>query len=182
MKSETSLPFSHFVSVARLPRSGMPLKLVATEKECAALSKAHDLLGVSSFTANLLVTSWRGEGVKVKGVVSAKIMQACGITLEPIDAHVYNDFEATYVPEGSKMAVTKADENGEILIDSEGPDAPETFAGERLDVGQVAEEFFELGIDPYPRKAGAAFESDIDNSKESAKVSPFAKLIHLQEK
>ena len=39
-----------------------------------------------------------------------------------------------------------------LIIDAEGPDLPETFSGDRLDAGAIAEEFFELAIDPYPRK------------------------------
>ncbi len=182
MKTETSIPFSHVISVARLPRSGMPLKLMATAKECAALAQAHALLGVASFSANLLVTSWRGEGVKVKGSILASVTQECGITLEPLKAIVSNEFEATYVPEGSKLARVQADENGEILLDAEGPDAPETFVGESLDVGQVADEFFELGINPYPRKDGASFDSSDEADEAPSNVSPFAKLAALQQK
>ena len=182
MKTDTNLPFSHLVSVARLPRSGMPLKLVATQKECAALAEAHDLLGVASLSANLLITSWRGEGVKVKGTILASITQECGITLEPLEAIVNNEFEATYVPEGSKLARVQTDENGEILLDAEGPDAPETFAGESLDVGQVAEEFFELGINPYPRKDGASFDTADEQDEAPSNVSPFAKLAALRQK
>jgi uncharacterized metal-binding protein YceD (DUF177 family) len=182
MKSDNKIPFSHLVSVARLPRSGMPLKLVATAKECAALAEAHDLLGVASFNANLLITSWRGEGVKVKGTILASITQECGITLEPLEAVVNNEFEATYVPEGSKLARVQTDENGEMLLDAEGPDAPETFVGESLDVGQVAEEFFELGINPYPRKDGATFDTVDEADEAPSNVSPFAKLAALRQK
>jgi len=48
---------------------------------------------------------------------------------------------------------------GEILIDAEGPDSPETFSGDTIDVGALAEQFFGLAIDPYPRKAGASLEA-----------------------
>ena len=43
---------------------------------------------------------------------------------------------------------------GEIILDAEGPDSPETFSGDTIDVGALAEQFFGLAIDPYPRKAG----------------------------
>ena len=45
---------------------------------------------------------------------------------------------------------------GEVLLDADGPDRPETFAGDSIDAGALAEEFFALAIDPYPRKPGAA--------------------------
>lgn len=40
-----------------------------------------------------------------------------------------------------------------MILDAEGEDGPEPFSGDAIDVGQLAEEFFALGIDPYPRKA-----------------------------
>jgi len=48
---------------------------------------------------------------------------------------------------------------GEILIDAEGPDSPETFSGDTIDVGALAEQFFGLAIDPYPRKQGASLSA-----------------------
>jgi hypothetical protein len=41
-----------------------------------------------------------------------------------------------------------------MVLDPEGPDAPESFTGTSIDVGALAEQFFALGIDPYPRKEG----------------------------
>jgi hypothetical protein len=45
-----------------------------------------------------------------------------------------------------------------LLLDAEGPDAPETFEGDQIDVGALAEEIFALSIDPYPRLPEAALE------------------------
>ncbi len=182
MHKDPGLPISHPVSVARLPQRGMPVKLVATDAEMAALAKDHDLVAVKSFSADLLVAKWRGDGVKVTGTVTANIVQTCSITLEPLEAHVENEVDAVFVPEHSKLARVKADANGEIVLDANGPDAPETFAGDHLDVGLVAEEFFELGIDPYPRKEGAELPPVSDADKEPEKVSPFAKLAVLKQK
>ena len=44
-------------------------------------------------------------------------------------------------------------------LDAEGPDSPETFSGETIDVGALAEEFFGLAIDPYPRKEGVSLDA-----------------------
>jgi uncharacterized metal-binding protein YceD (DUF177 family) len=182
MRKDPALPISHPVSVARLPQRGMPVKLAATESECEALAREHGLIEVKSFTADLMVAKWRRDGVKVTGTVTAEIVQACSITLEPLDVRVENQVEAVYVPEHSKLARVQADANGEIVLDPDGPDAPETFAGDHLDVGQVAEEFFGLGIDPYPRKPGAELPPVLDSDKEPAKVSAFAKLADFKQK
>jgi len=53
-------------------------------------------------------------------------------------------------------AAIRSAHNGEVHLDAEGPDSPETFSGETIDVGALAEEFFGLAIDPYPRSEGAS--------------------------
>ena len=173
---------SHKVSVNRLPQRGMPVRIEANDKERVALARDHGLVEVKSLVADLVVAKWRGDGVKVTGTIAAEIVQACSVSLEPMDAHVENDVDAVFVPEHSKLARMDADANGEILLDAEGPDSPETFAGDQLDIGQLAEEFFELGIDPYPRKAGAELPEMAHAEPAPAKVSPFAKLSVLKQK
>lgn len=167
----------HMVSVARLPQNGMPLTLKASEKELKALAEAHDLISVQSFAADLLVKKWRKDGVKITGRVAADITQSCVVTLEPLDARVESEIDAVFVQEGSKLARPPLSPNGEIVIDYEGADIPETFSGDAIDAGALAEEFFGLAIDPYPRKPGAALETALEDAPEVAKPSPFAKLL-----
>ncbi len=149
-------PVSFDVHVARLPRVGMPVLIEADEAQRERLAHIHDLESVESFRADLLVTPWKRNGVKVAGRVSAAITQACVVTLEPIVAKIDEAFSATYLPEDSKLGREGFGQGGEILIDVDGPDSPETFAGDRIDVGALAEEFFGLAIDPYPRRSDAA--------------------------
>ena len=61
-----------------------------------------------------------------------------------------------YFPEDSKLGRLGFHAAGEVHLDAEGPDSPETFSGETIDVGALAEEFFGLAIDPYPRSEGAS--------------------------
>jgi uncharacterized metal-binding protein YceD (DUF177 family) len=183
MQKNQTLPITHPVNVARLPQKGMPVKLIANEKERAALAKDHALVSVDSFEAELLVSKWRRDGVKITGKVKADIVQTCSITLEPLLASIENEIEAVFVPETSKLAKPKFDADGEMVLDANGPDAPETFSGDTLDVGLIAEEFFELAINPYPRKEGAELEvNDTGADNEPIKVSPFAKLASLKQK
>ena len=183
MHKNNDIPLSHFVSVARLPQKGMPVKIIANENERADLAKAHGLEAVKTFEADLRVTKWRSEGAKVTGRIVSDIVQTCSITLEPLDAQVVEDFEAIFVPENSRLAKPKFDADGELVLDAEGPDAPETFSGDSIDVGALAEEFFVLGIDPYPRKPDAVLPEVVTlGQAEPAKVSPFAKLAELKQK
>ena len=178
---------SYPVSVAHVPGKGITVKIEADEKERAQLAENHELVSVASFTADFLITQWKKDGIKLRGHIEAQIVQACVVTLEPIDAVISEDVETVFVPENSRLARIRLDESGEMLIDAEGPDMPETFSGDRIDIGAVAEEFFELAIDPYPRKAEADFveiiEEDEDEGESDIKPdSPFASLAKLRDK
>ncbi|RUY17624.1 DUF177 domain-containing protein, partial [Mesorhizobium sp. M7A.F.Ca.US.005.03.2.1] len=87
------------------------------------------------------------------------ITQACIVTLEPVEAHIDEPVEALLLPEDSKLGRQGFDGGGEILLDAEGPDSPETFSGDTIDVGALAEQYFGLAIDPYPRKQGASLNA-----------------------
>lgn len=176
---QTDSPVGFPVNVARLPQKGMPVLIEATAAQREALAEAHGLLSVERYRADLMVTKWKRNGVKVSGRVEADITQACIVTLEPITAHVDEDVEGVFLPEDSKLARQGFNAAGEILLDAEGPDSPETFIGDTIDVGALAEEFFGLGIDPYPRKSGASAPppSDADAAPEESEFQKKLRLI-----
>lgn len=177
----TQSPISFKANVLRLPRKGMPVSIDADEKQRVALADEHDLLSVRRLRAELLVVPWKSDGIRVAGHVEAEIVQACVVTLEPVEASIREAIDAIFIPEGSRLAKRLSDPSGEILVDPDGPDAPELFAGDTIDVGAVAEEFFALGIDPYPRSGGAAATAAMPADDEPARpVSPFDKLKSLK--
>jgi hypothetical protein len=148
-------PVSFKASVMRLPQKGLPVVIEADARQRQALAEAHGLVSVEKFRAELLVTPWKRNGVKVSGHVEANITQECIVTLDPLQAKIDETVEGLFLPEDSKLGRLGFEGGGEIHIDAEGPDSPETFSGDTIDVGALAEEFFGLGIDPYPRKPGA---------------------------
>lgn len=178
MKPTAASPVSFHANVTRLPQKGMPLVIEASPDQCAELAREHSLASVDSFRAELLVEKWKRDGVRVTGAVEARIEQACIVTLEPVVTEINEEIETLFVPEGSKLVRPDTDERGEILLDADGADSPEIFSSDSIDVGALAEEFFALGIDPYPRKEGASFENSAVQDKPEA--SPFAKLLSLK--
>lgn len=157
---ETQSPVSFRAHVSRLPQKGLPVVQQADDKQRQALAVDHGLLSVESYRTELLVTPWKRHGVKVSGRVEADITQACIVTLEPVAAHIDEAVEGLFLPEDSKLGRLGFEGGGEIQLDAEGPDSPETFSGETVDVGALAEQFFALAIDPYPRKQGVSLKPD----------------------
>ena len=147
------------------------------------VAAAHGLLSVERFHSELLITPWKRNGVKVSGRVEADITQECVVTLDPMPAKVEEAVEGLFLPEDSKLGRLGFEAGGEIHIDAEGPDSPETFSGDTIDVGALAEQFFSLGIDPYPRKPGATLASADDGDASSQPEGPLQeKLRQLKPK
>jgi hypothetical protein len=176
MTSSTASPVSFRASIVRLPQKGMPVTIVADETQRHRLAEEHGLLGVSSFRAELTVSNWKSDGVKVSGQVSGDITQACVVSLDPIESHVEAEISALFVPEGSRLAKVHTGHREEIVLDADGPDSPEPFSGDSIDVGALAEEYFVLAIDPYPRKEGVHLETEA-NPSEPAEKGPLAEKL-----
>lgn len=149
-------PISFTVNVARLPHSGMPVVIEADAGQRRALAEIHGVDSISVLRAELLVAPWKRHGVRVTGKVEATVGQTCVASLEPMENRVEERIDAVFLPEDSKLGREGFGQGGEIILEAEGDDGPETFSGDRIDVGALAEEFFGLGIDPYPRKAEPA--------------------------
>ena len=166
--AEPKSPVSFIANVARLPQKGLPVVIEADERQRAALAAEYELLSVERYRAELLVAPWKRNGVKIDGRVEADITQACIVTLDPVAAHIDEPVEALFLPEQSKLGREGFEGGGEIVLDADGPDSPETFSGDTIDVGALAEQFFGLAIDPYPRKSGASLDAGDDDPPEES--------------
>lgn len=177
-------PISRAVTVSTLPTSGFPVSIDPTEAERAELADAHGLSSVDSFHADLELKRWRKDGVRLRGTIRAKIVQECIVTLEPVVSDLDIPVDSVFLPEDSPLK-RPLDDDGALIVDPEGPDTPETFEGGTIDVGAIAEEFFELAIDPYPRAPGAELDeasSTDDDGGEDDGDNPFARLAALRDK
>ena len=168
--------FHYRVNVGHLSAKPVTVSLKADPKERLEMAERWGVSRVDDVSAVLELTRWKRDGVRIKGRVQASIEQSCVVTLEPVTSAIDEPVDALFVPEGSKLARIATDENGEIVFDAEGPDIPESFHGDTIDVGSVCEEFIILAIDPYPRKEGAVLDSPDDPQQTEEKPSPFAGL------
>jgi uncharacterized metal-binding protein YceD (DUF177 family) len=169
--------FSYPVKVGNISANAVTVRLEANEAERKALRDLWAVLDVQSLKAELQIARWKRDGVKIKGRVQATIVQACVVTLEPVVSLIDEPVEAIFVPEGSRLARIAANDSGEMILDPEGPDLPDTFTGDTIDAGLTVTEHAALAIDPYPRKQGASFGERIESTqKDDARPNPFAVL------
>lgn len=173
--------------MSSLPTKGRTIVLQPDADDCARLADELDVLSVSGLRAEVTVTRWQRDGVRLKGPLTANVKQTCVLTLEPMVSVVEAIIDALFIPDTSKLSRKTADNDTHaILIDPESDDAPEMFTPPELDIGGVVHEFLALSIDPYPRSTQSNDLADKTNFAadgspvQEDKPNPFAVLAKLK--
>lgn len=171
-------PWPQLVSLAAARRGGpshpAERHLEADAAERARIAQALDLEGLEALEADLRLSAWR-DGARIEGAWRARIVQVCGISLEPFETALEGEFAVTVVPEGSVLAEPPG--GPEIVIDPMAEDPPDVLTGDQIDLGGYVVEHLALEIDPFPRKPGAVFEAP----SEPRPASPFDALVRLRD-
>lgn len=176
-------PLSCTVIVARLPRDGLLVRFEASEEEREALARFLSIPAVEGLVADVRASPWRSGGVSVKGRLRGIAVQESVVTLEPVREEIDEAVDLIFVPEQSKLSRIRTAGEGEIHLDPEGDDIPDTFSGDRIDLGASFREILTLALDPYPREAGLEFERPEEGEAEDERrPSPFAALAGLGRK
>lgn len=173
------------VIVTSLPATGIQVEFTAEAKDCNELAMRHNVLQILCFKFWFKLTPWKKSGIKLKGQLQADIIQECSVTLAPVSYKIQEEIELFFVVENDKLFKKfQQQESHELFLDPEGPDLPEVFDGKSLDVGKIAEEFFELAIPTYPKCQDIEFQDKEINleikSKSEKKVSQFDMLSNLK--
>ena len=138
----------------------------------AEMAKTLDLVGLPAFTATLDVSPWL-DGVEIRGVWKADVVQTCGLSLEDFETPLASTFLVHAVPADSPNA---ASEDSEVEVDPDADDPPDVLESDTIDLGAYLIEHLGLELDPFPRKPGAVFEPP----ETPTVISPFAALKDLK--
>lgn len=142
--------FSRPIALGRIPSEGREDRLAASPVECAALARRFGILAVHRLEAVLLLLPERGGALAINGRMSAEVVQACVVTLEPVTQGVAEAVALRVLPAGHEPS-----------DDPEGPDEIAAQGGV-LDLGEAIAEQLSLALDPYPRAAGAALPPAVE--------------------
>jgi uncharacterized metal-binding protein YceD (DUF177 family) len=171
-KTSAEYPWSVPLAVTDVPETGRHLDLVADQPVRAAIAKLAGLRDVSSLEAEFDVALRGHGGLRVTGHVRATVGQVCVVSLEPIDNQVDEPIDLVFAPPAALPAGAHTGDEVEVSDDE-----PEPLVDGVIDLGAIATEFLLLGIDPYPRKPGAAFEAPAAGDDSA---HPFAALAALK--
>ena len=177
--------WSQMLTVHEIPERGLDVVIEADAAVREKLARLNGIPGIASARATLHASRRGKDGLHVTGVIRARATLVCVVSLEPfetdIDEPVDVEFEPArrpkYArPETERTSRRRRDVRQPVEEDEEGMDdldAPDEIIDGKVDLGALAAEFLTLGIDPYPRKPGVAFE---EPKAAGVAVSPFAKL------
>ena len=155
-----------------IPETGLHIEAEAPAEVRAQLVKLANLRDLPHLSAVFDLTR-RGGGVHVAGQVKARVGQTCVVTLEPLENDLDEPINVLFAPRSMPLR----DEAQTTEAGDEEP--PEPLIEGKVDLGAIATEFLLLGIDPYPRKAGAEFAA-VKTADDSAR--PFAALEALKKR
>lgn len=141
-----------------VPATGRTLHIQAAAENLDAIAERVGVINIKSVEASIHLQPQNGGHVLyISGHVKADIVQECITTLEPIDSHVEDDFEAWYADHDRALPFSrvkhqiKITEEGEEIQMLEEKDDPEPLINGQVDLGEVVIQFLSLAIDPYPR-------------------------------
>jgi len=179
-RTSEATPWSAFVRLDEVSELGRHVELEAGADARAALAKPVGVDAIDHLTASFDLTRHGRDGLHVVGHVRATVRQTCVVSLEPVVDTIDEPIEVDYAPPGEVRNPPQAVdlEDGEAAQSS--ADEPEPLIGNSVDLGRLATEFLILGIDPYPRKPDASFESPAAAADPAA--HPFAGLAALRKK
>jgi hypothetical protein len=167
-------PWRAFVNVAQIPETGLHREIEADVTARATMADLAGLREISSARAAFDQTLDRRGRVQVAGTLRARVGQTCVVTLDPVDNEIDETVDVTFAPAEQIPQLA----HDALVSDAEIPDAPEPIVGGVIDLGRLATDVLLLAIDPYPRKPGAVFESEVATA--DPEEHPFAALKALQ--
>ena len=170
MSTQQNHPFSRVLRVSDIPSSGRDIEATADAEEREVIAELIGAQQVERFGYQLRVAPAGREAFSVTGAVSAKIVQTCVITLEPLPFDIEQEIDVRFMV--NRRSAQREDEP----IDPHAPEIEE-LVDDAMDLGQLACEHLVIAIDPYPKQAGQHFKWEGDDDvSEAAAEGPFAEL------
>jgi hypothetical protein len=165
MTESTVPPLVEPVVVARIGQQSKTIRFEAGPEARAALAARFGLIELTAFSADATLRRRRDTGwIELKGSLSARVVQECVVTLEPIAAAIEAEIDELF-------------------------EEPEPLEDELLDVGEVIAQVLSLSLDPFPRAPGvppvvvaAAEQPEEADDPQEGGASPFAALAMLKDR
>ncbi|MES2095250.1 MAG: DUF177 domain-containing protein [Pseudomonadota bacterium] len=142
----TGVEFPRPLRADTIGDAAQTIEIAADAAERAALAERFGLIALDSLTARFTIRR-DAQSILAEGRITAKVVQPCSVTGDPLPASIDERIELRFVPDGS-------DEQEEVeLADGDLDVIP--YVGSDIDLGETAAETVLLALDPFPRGPGA---------------------------
>ncbi len=160
--------FSRPVPVARLGSGVLRRQIEASPREREALARRFGLLALDRLDATVELRREAGEIIAMEAVFSARFVQECVVSLEPVPGAVEERFSLRYGP---------AQPEGDEIVLAGDEEPLEPLDGDAIDIGEAVAQELSLALPEFPRLADAAVEA---GGSAAAGPGPFAALARLK--
>lgn len=179
-RSDGGALLSRVVRVQDVPAGGLAGRLEADAGERAAIAEQLDLVALDALALTYELTPIGSGRLRLTGTLSADGTQRCVISLEAVPAAISEPVNMEFWPLEALRSLEQAHSGDAVELALEGP---EPIEGAEIDLGQLAYEILAASLDPYPRKAGAAFVWEgAAEGGDTAGAGPFAALKALKQR
>ena len=164
--------FSYIIDTTRLPAKGEAVEIQANDAQKRALEQRLGLEKIDSFCVSALVRPLNRHQVRATGTVKGRITQTCVVSLQPFDAEVEDSFNVLFEePNPADLNVNEID-----LDMSDEEEDVDVLENNKIDLGEVAVEYFSLALDPFPHAPNVSFSDKIEDEPRKNAFSALEKL------
>jgi uncharacterized metal-binding protein YceD (DUF177 family) len=171
MTSTAQPEFSRLVPLGRLGVEPFRQEIAASEAERAALAQRFDLVALDRLSAVVELVRRGHDMFLLRAAFSAKFVQSCVVTLDPVGGAVSEEFTLLYAPPEMEA------EEGRTVEDEI---AFEPLVGNAIDIGEAVAQQFSLALPPFPRSPEAILAAEAPAADEPGPLA--AALARLAER
>ena len=155
------------------------MEFKATPEECQQLGQRFRVT-LPSFKVCVTLSPVKGtKATRLVGVLTACIVQHCGVTLLTTKHNITSHVDVLLCPEEDKSK-NKVPLSSPLIKDPSRDDDCEFYQGTTVDIGEILAQYLCMSIDPYFKKSEALLEETTPQmALTPKKVNPFAVLQRL---
>lgn len=142
--------FSRPIEVSMPGKRGRHFEFQATDDELVALARRYAVISVNSLEAGCDIVPVRKGVFRLDGRFSARVVQQCVISLDPVEEKISAGFTLTL----QRAARQQGQETTDIDFMPDEEDI-EFLKSDIFDAGEIIAQYLSLEINPYPRAPGA---------------------------
>ena len=173
-KNEEIDNFTHTVSLEQIKREiECEFNLSCSKNALRNLAKKLNVLEAKKARIKGILKLQASKQIFLKCTITAKLIQPCSLTLDPVVTNIYKDIFRTFYIGSNSQAPTK-----KSVFELNSKSFDNDIILNEIDLGQVLMETISLETPDYPKKSGAFIDlSPIESIK---KENPFSILSKLK--